>query len=197
MYPDVFKKHPRRHYSSIMTQNTEEKDKDKEKEINDFLKSILISPASTEEELYKDPVVTAEQKKRDEQITRLLIAYVDSYEKKVNGSRWYRVVIFLVCIGVVIAIACALRYFACRVANWENELQISNLVAFVTACISFVSLIIGLLTIITKYFFPENDEQYITQIVESIQKNDLENKRENAKQRQQLSRNYNPIPPKE
>lgn len=186
-----------------MTQNTEEKDKDKdkdkdkEKEINDFLKSILISPASTEEELYKDPFVTAEQKKRDEQITRLLIAYVDSYEKKVNGSRWYRVVIFLVCIGVVIAIACALRYFACRVANWENELQISNLVAFVTACISFVSLIIGLLTIITKYFFPENDEQYITQIVESIQKNDLENKRENAKQRQQLSRNYNPIPPKE
>ena len=73
MYPDVFKKHPRRHYSSIMTQNTEEKDKDKEKEINDFLKSILISPASTEEELYKDPFVTAEQKKREEQKTRRLI----------------------------------------------------------------------------------------------------------------------------
>ena len=34
---------------------------------------------------------------------------------------------------------------------------------------------------ITKYFFPENDEQYITTIVETIQQNDLENKRENAK----------------
>ena len=122
---------------------------------------------------------------------------MDSYEKKVNSSIWYRVIILVVCIGVVIAFACALRYFAIRVANWENELQISNLVAFVTACISFVSLIIGLLTIITKYFFPENDEQYITQIVESIQKNDLENKRENAKQQQQLSENHNSIPPEE
>ena len=167
-----------------MTQNAE--DKDKEKKINDFLKSILISPASTEEELYKDPFITPEQKKRDEQITTLLTAYVDSYEKKVNSSIWYRVIILVVCIGVVIAFACAL-----------NELQISNLVAFVTACISFVSLIIGLLTIITKYFFPENDEQYITQIVESIQKNDLENKRENAKQQQQLSENHNSIPPEE
>lgn len=63
----------------------------------------------------------------------------------------------------------------------ENELKVQSLVAFVTACISFISLIIGLLTIITKYFFPENDEQYITTIVESIQKNDLENKRENAR----------------
>ena len=53
-----------------------------------------------------------------------------------------------------------------------------------TACVSFISLIIGLLTIITKYFFPENDEQYITAIVEAIQKNDLENKRENAKHEQ-------------
>ena len=57
-------------------------------------------------------------------------------------------------------------------------MQISNLVAFVTACISFVSLIIGLLTIITKYFFPENDEQYITKIVEIIQNNDFKNKQE-------------------
>ena len=95
---------------------------------------------------------------------------MDSYEKKVNSSIWYRVIILVVCIGVVIAFACALRYFAIRVANWENELQISNLVAFVTACISFVSLIIGLLTIITKYFFPENDEQYITQLLKVSRK---------------------------
>lgn len=46
---------------------------------------------------------------------------------------------------------------------------------------SFISLVIGLLTIITKYFFSENDEQYITKIVETIQQNDLENKKENAK----------------
>lgn len=61
------------------------------------------------------------------------------------------------------------------------------MVSFITTCVSFITLIIGLLTIVTKYFFPENDEQYITTIVEAIQKNDLENKRENAKYTQQES----------
>lgn len=80
-----------------------------------------------------------------------------------------------------------LIYFAVKAMDTQSNLQVSDLVAFVTACVSFVSLIIGLLTIITRYFFPHNDEKYITTIVESIQKNDLENKRENAKNRQDYS----------
>lgn len=72
-------------------------------------------------------------------------------------------------------------FLSLKVLNVDSDLKIQDVAAFITACISFISLIIGLLTIITKYFFPENDEQYITQIVESIQKNDLENKRENAR----------------
>lgn len=35
--------------------------------------------------------------------------------------------------------------------------------------------------IITKYVFPVNDEEYITRIVEIIQNNDLENKKENIR----------------
>lgn len=76
---------------------------------------------------------------------------------------------------------CSFDFLSLKVLNVDSELDIQDVVAFITACISFISLIIGLLTIITKYFFPENDEQYITTIVESIQKNDLENKRENAR----------------
>ncbi|WP_297998267.1 hypothetical protein [uncultured Oscillibacter sp.] len=57
----------------------------------------------------------------------------------------------------------------------------TEMVSFVTACVSFLGLVVSVLLIITKYFFPENDEQYITQIVKSIQENDLANKRENAK----------------
>lgn len=40
-------------------------------------------------------------------------------------------------------------------------------------------MIIGILTIIAKYVFPEKEEEYITRIVEIIQNNDLENKKEN------------------
>lgn len=83
--------------------------------------------------------------------------------------------------AIILAFSVLLIFLSLKVLNVDSELDIQDVVAFITACISFISLIIGLLTIITKYFFPENDEQYITTIVESIQKNDLENKRENAR----------------
>ena len=51
----------------------------------------------------------------------------------------------------------------------------------IAVCITFLSSVIGILTIITKYVFPEKEEEYITRIVEIIQTNDLENKRENIK----------------
>lgn len=147
-----------------------------------FLRLSLFSKAETEEELcYKDPLATKEQKKRDEHITRLLDKYVSFYESKVKHSKICRYIILLPCMGIIVAFSILLIFLSLKVLNIESELNIQDVVAFITACISFISLIIGLLTIITKYFFPENDEQYITTIVESIQKNDLENKCENAR----------------
>ena len=147
-----------------------------------FLKSSLFSKAETEEELgYKDPFVTKEQKKRDEHITRLLDKYVSFYESKEKHSKICRYIILIPCVAIILAFSVLLIFLSLKVLNVDSELDIQDVVAFITACISFISLIIGLLTIITKYFFPENDEQYITTIVESIQKNDLENKRENAR----------------
>lgn len=57
-----------------------------------------------------------------------------------------------------------------------RSISISEAASFITACVSFLTLIIGLLKIITKYCFPENDEEYVTKIVQSIQKNDLQHK---------------------
>ena len=149
-----------------------------------FLNKSGFLTAETEDELgYKDPFVTREQKKRDEHITRLLDKYVSFYESKVRHSTICRYVILIPCVLIIIAFSILLIVLSINVLSADNELRGQDLVAFITACISFSSLIIGLLTIITKYFFPENDEQYITTIVESIQKNDLENKRENARSR--------------
>ena len=142
----------------------------------------MFSKAETEEELgYKDPFVTKEQKKRDEYITRLLDKYVSFYESKVKHSTICRYIILIPCVIIILAFSFLLFFLSIKVLNSNSKLDIQDVVAFIAACISFISLIIGLLTIITKYFFPENDEQYITTIVESIQKNDLENKRENAR----------------
>lgn len=59
----------------------------------------------------------------------------------------------------------------------KGIVQLESLVGLIVALISFVSLFIGILKIITEYIFPKNEEQYITKIVELIQTNDLENKK--------------------
>mgnify|MGYP006983545716 CR=1 FL=1 len=153
-----------------------------EQDINDLMSETSFGRTKSEEDLsYKDVFATNEQKKRDKTITGLLSDYALSYKKKVKHSTICRYVILVPCILIIVAFAIVFCCFAWRIFNIKTEMAINDLAAFITACISFVSLIIGLLTIVTKYFFPENDEQYVTTIVESIQKNDLENKRENAK----------------
>ena len=156
-----------------------------QREIGDLVHGLILEDVKQDSDLdYKDPFVTLQQKKRDQKITELLTEYVNFYKKKVRHSTICRYLILTPCVLIILGFAVLLGYFALRIVHAAAPLEIGDLVTFVTACVSFISLIIGLLTIITKYFFPENDEQYITAIVESIQKNDLENKRENAKHEQ-------------
>ena len=156
-----------------------------QREIGDLVHGLILEDVKQDSDLdYKDPFVTLQQKKRDQKITELLTEYVNFYKKKVRHSTICRYLILTPCVLIILGFAVLLGYFALRIVHAAAPLEIGDLVAFVTACVSFISLIIGLLTIITKYFVPENDEQYITAIVEAIQKNDLENKRENAKHEQ-------------
>ena len=134
----------------------------------------------TELTTYKDKYVTEQQQLRDKEVTNLLQAYVNSYKEKVAKTQTYQNIILIPCIVIISIFSILLIAFSFMITR-KSDLNVTDLAAFITACISFISLIIGLLTIITKYFFPENGEQYITQVVELIQKNDLENKRENAK----------------
>lgn len=50
--------------------------------------------------------------------------------------------------------------------------DLNSVVALVGSLISFSGLVFGLITVITKFAFPENDEVYITEIVKAIQEND-------------------------
>ena len=50
---------------------------------------------------FEDRFVTEEQKQRDTEVTRLLQAYVETYENKVKVSKWYRGCIFYPCIFII------------------------------------------------------------------------------------------------
>lgn len=144
----------------------------------------LINQVNSNEDIrdsYIDSYTTIEQKRRDQEITKLLSTYVESYKEKVKSNKIYKSILFGTCMLILIIFCIA---FVCLVTSidFDDDLNsISALIQVISVCITFLGLIIGLLKLITTYVFQKNDEEYITRIVELIQKNDLENKKENIK----------------
>jgi len=129
---------------------------------------------------YVDKYTTEEQKQRDVLVTTLLEHYVGTYKNKVESNRMYKRWLFWSCIISVLAFVIIFALMMLKV-NLICVVSVTSVVQLISVCITFLSLIIGILTIITKYVFPEHEEEYITRIVEAIQRNDLENKKENIR----------------
>lgn len=129
-----------------------------------------FTSAQNNDGLYIDKYLTLEQQTRDREITKLLKDYVSSYETKMNWIPWYRGILFLVTVAIVVFLV----FFFYR--QFCADISPENLGLFATASISIIATVIGILGIITKYMFPENDEKYITRIVRAIQENDYKNK---------------------
>lgn len=153
-----------------------------EKVVRDILKSVYrIDDVKDDTKMpYIDKFVTGEQKRRDKFITDLLEDYVNQYKYRNSSNRWYKNIIFVLCISVLMlfSVSFTILIFKC---SGKGSLSVEGVVQLVSVCITFLTLIIGILKIITKYVFPEKEEEYITRIVEIIQKNDLENKKQNIK----------------
>ncbi|MBD5101417.1 MAG: hypothetical protein HDT27_01735 [Subdoligranulum sp.] len=125
--------------------------------------------------------MSMEQIRRDKKISRLLEAYVRAYEKKSVHSRFSRYLILIPCMVIVVGFAVVLGWMCVTMATATNGSNWEELAAFITACVSFLALIIGILHIITEYFFPKDGEKYITDIVKLVQENDLKNRLETAR----------------
>ncbi len=129
---------------------------------------------------YIDSYSTKQQKMRDKEITRLLNLYVDGYQKKIGSNIIIKWLIIVLCLLILLSFSIV---FIIIILGYDRKSGISSkdLAALISVCITFLTLIVGILKIITTYVFPKNEEEYITRIVESIQKNDLENKKENIR----------------
>ena len=156
--------------------------RDELSEIFDSFGSVTL--VRTEQEMkkpYIDEYTTEQQQKRDEYITALLEHYVKAYNDKVNFNKWYKAVLFGFCIAILLAFAIIFAFFIIKYPDFEDNSSVRTIVQLISVCVTFLTLIVGVLKIITKYVFPAHDEEYITRIVEIIQNNDLKNKRENIK----------------
>lgn len=132
---------------------------------------------------YVDAFTTKQQRTRDKEITELLQLYVDAYNYKNKSNKWYKGILFGVCTFILLAFTVTLVVLVVKFNGSLDEKSIESVVQLITVCITFLTLIVSILKIITKYVFPANDEEYITRIVEIIQNNDLENKKENIRVR--------------
>lgn len=130
---------------------------------------------------YNDNFMTEQQKQRDKKITELLTDYTETYKCKSKCNKIYKILIFALFYIIMLVFSGSLVYIGYKVNFMDKSLTTENLIAFIGTCVTFITLIVGLLKTIVEYIFPQNEEEYITRIVESIQNNDLENKRENIK----------------
>ena len=160
----------------------------------DIKKSIIrgssefdtLSSSDDKDNTYYDIYATRQQKDRDSYISSLLKEYVEAYQDKRCTNKFYRKIIFFessISLGIFIALFISVIFM---VFFHKFDTSIEGVLQLISLYLTFITLIFGILTIITKYVFPENDEEYITRIVESIQKNDLENKKENIKANEKL-----------
>lgn len=130
---------------------------------------------------YEDVYSTKQQKKRDKKVTDLLGEYVDNYKNKninvrVYKEEVYHLIYHLIEFGII-GLFCLTLFAVIKI----DEITVEGVVALITVYVSILSIFTGLFKIIMNYIFPKNEEKYITRIVEIIQKNDLENKREHIK----------------
>lgn len=130
---------------------------------------------------YIDGYMTKQQRLRDKEVTELLSLYVSGYKYKNKSNKWYKGILLGLCSLILLVFSGVFIFLVLKVDFANAESSVSSVIELISVCITFLTLIVGILTIITKYVFPENEEQYITKIVEIIQNNDLENKKENIR----------------
>lgn len=179
--------------------------------VNDWFSSVEIENeeelkikkdvANSDEYIYRDVVdfykkmndknKTPEENKRDEKITSLLEEYLDSYQAKNEFIKTYKKGLFNISITWGTALVVMIVWLPIAYYFLSNRDSIIDVTGIITSIATFAGLIFGLLKIITSYIFSPDDEKNITTIVQSIQQNDLENKKENLKHKLALRQDVN------
>lgn len=119
-----------------------------------------------------------EQKNRAHSISTILSHYEHSYDHKVRFQKRYRKILFWGCSTIIVLFAVSILCILYYAVSHSATIELAGVATVITAVLSLVVSMLELVHTITKYCFPENDDEYIVRIVESIQTNALETLRE-------------------
>lgn len=150
-----------------------------EDQFNKLVQGVSLSSAKSGEmgllsdKQLADNYHSEEERNRSRTISLILSQYERAYRSKVTFQRRYRRILFWGCMIVVGLFAREIMRLVISATSNTGEMDLSGMATLITAIVSLVISIIKLVEIITAYCFPEKDEQYIVDIVRSIQENDL------------------------
>lgn len=152
-----------------------------EKDYKEYFNKIkTVKEVSDEKDFddYHEKFATGQQKKRDKIVTDILEYYKDNYNSKIQYNKMYKERIAELCLKFI-EISFLMFFFLIVIVLVCDNLRdsIQGLVSLLTICVSMLGLIVGIFKIVTKYIFPKKEEEYITQIVSSIQANDYNTKK--------------------
>ena len=94
---------------------------------------------------YVDTYATRQQKSRDRKITELLSTYVEVYNYKSKSNKWYKGILFFICVGILVAFCISFIVFICNVDFNGQANSVPNVIQIISVCITFLGLIVGLL----------------------------------------------------
>lgn len=141
-----------------------------------YLKGVRSNVEKLDDDKLNTSFQNPREVERDSAVTKLLASYVDTYEKRQTDNRGFRQKMFWLCFFAVSALTLAIVFSIVYLLVW-TERSITDIVALVTACVAAIGSLAFLLEIIAKYVFPSNEEEHISQMVQAVQKNDLEERK--------------------
>lgn len=118
-----------------------------------------------------------QRQQRDQFITELLGLYKENYKNKVHKVSIYKNILFGVCIIGIGLLFISVLTISMKYVFFKDTYV--DIVGLLTTLISSSGLLLGLLTIITKYSFPEKEEDAILEMVKAIQNSDHMQQSEN------------------
>ena len=169
--------------------NSETFEKLLEKARNKQGKNTKKTPLKNDSELF-DNTQPIEAGDRSRSISQIVRAYAAEYNNKVSFQSLYRKILFWLCFSLIIAFFLAtlvVLFYAVRLSS--NHMRVANLIGLITAFLSFVGSIIGLIMVITNYCFPSNYEKSVVELVGAVQQNDLAHYIEISRTKQKAKKN--------
>lgn len=120
-----------------------------------------------------DNSLYGEREKRSKLVTEILCKYKESFANKVDDTPKFRRVLLYSTLGIMFGLTACFILYSLKIMFMQTEMKTTQFASFASASVTMLGTVFGLLTIITNYFFPKDDEQYLATIVQAVQENDF------------------------